>query len=175
MLYVKRGDRVTDANGNTATAAYWGTLHDAKKSLKTLTNCVNCVNCKDSTDCKNCTDCWNCENCTNCPDCWHCVDCLDCTKCTDCTNCAHCFRCGDCVNCTHCNFCRDCTSPKYVGPFRSDGYQFVMNSDGGIRAGCRVFHTMEEARKHWKRTRGGTPLGDETMKILDFLENVTKD
>ncbi|TNE46871.1 MAG: hypothetical protein EP341_09625 [Sphingomonadales bacterium] len=60
--------------------------------------------------------------------------------------------------------------PKVVGPFRSDGYQFVLNGDGGVRAGCRVFDTMGEARKHWQDTRGGTSLGDETMRILDYLE-----
>ena len=30
--------------------------------------------------------------------------------------------------------------------------------------------TIDEAREHWTRTRGGTPLGDETTLILDYLE-----
>ena len=49
-----------------------------------------------------------------------------------------------------------------------------MHEDGGIRAGCRVFNMMEEARQHWKETRGGTPLGDETMIILDMLEKLAE-
>jgi carbonic anhydrase/acetyltransferase-like protein (isoleucine patch superfamily) len=60
---------------------------------------------------------------------------------------------------------------------RSDGYDFIYvpDKDGIMRviAGCRYF-TMEEARKHWEKTRGGTPLGDETMDILDFLEKRVK-
>lgn len=78
------------------------------------------------------------------------------------------MRCTNCVNCAR------CTLPRVVGPFRSDGYQFVMNGDGGIRAGCRVFDTMAEARTHWQNTRGGTPLGDETFAILDALEAIDK-
>ncbi len=56
---------------------------------------------------------------------------------------------------------------------RSDGYDFMPFecADGitRITAGCRYF-TFPEAREHWQRTRGGTPLGDETMRILDALE-----
>jgi len=56
---------------------------------------------------------------------------------------------------------------------RSDCYDFIAVpcDDGEIRviAGCRYF-TFPEARKHWADTRGGTPLGDETQDILDFLE-----
>jgi hypothetical protein len=33
---------------------------------------------------------------------------------------------------------------------------------------------MEEAREHWEITRGGTPLGEETMAILDALESLSK-
>lgn len=29
---------------------------------------------------------------------------------------------------------------------------------------------MAEAREHWSKTRGGTPLGDETTLILDYPE-----
>lgn len=57
---------------------------------------------------------------------------------------------------------------------RSDGYQFVLNADGGVRAGCRSFDTLAEAREHWRKTRGGTPLGDETFAILDVLETLSK-
>ena len=63
------------------------------------------------------------------------------------------------------------------GGQRSDGWRFVGWIKGGvlqIRAGiCRNF-TITEARDHWDRTRGGTPLGDETMAILDHIERVAK-
>ena len=56
---------------------------------------------------------------------------------------------------------------------RSDGYLFIIAPDKNhvlrIMAGCRYF-TIEEAREHWTKTRGGTPLGNETFAILDFLE-----
>jgi len=54
---------------------------------------------------------------------------------------------------------------------RSDGYEFFLwHCQEGffIKAGCRFF-TLEEGRKHWKATRYGTPLGDETQDILDFF------
>ena len=63
------------------------------------------------------------------------------------------------------------------GGQRSDGWRFVGWVKDGvlqIRAGiCRNF-TITEARDHWDRTRGGTPLGDETMAILDHIERVAK-
>jgi hypothetical protein len=62
------------------------------------------------------------------------------------------------------------------GGQRSDGYRFVGWVKGGvlqIRAGCRNF-AIAEAREHWTKTRGGTPLGDETMCILDHIEAVTR-
>jgi len=61
---------------------------------------------------------------------------------------------------------------RVYGVMRSDGFAFVALScaDGVVRviAGCRYF-TCEEARAHWKH-RAGTPLGDETSLILDYLE-----
>ena len=60
------------------------------------------------------------------------------------------------------------------GGQRSDGYRFVGSVKDGelmISAGCRYF-TLAEAREHWARTRGGTPLGDETMAILTHIESV---
>ena len=54
---------------------------------------------------------------------------------------------------------------------RSDGYEFFLwHCEDGfyIKAGCRFF-TLEESRKHWKATRGGTPLGDESQDILDMF------
>ena len=60
---------------------------------------------------------------------------------------------------------------------RSDGHCFayVPCSDGKLRviAGCRYF-TMREARKHWKETRGGTALGEETFIILKALAALQK-
>jgi uncharacterized protein YjbI with pentapeptide repeats len=55
---------------------------------------------------------------------------------------------------------------------RSDGWEFFLwHCEDGfyIKAGCRFF-TLEEGRKHWKATRAGTPLGDETQDILDMFE-----
>ena len=54
---------------------------------------------------------------------------------------------------------------------RSDNYTFsiVATPEGArIIAGCRYF-SFEEAEKHWRDTRGGTPLGDETFDILELL------
>ena len=62
------------------------------------------------------------------------------------------------------------------GGSRADGYRFVGWIKGGvlmIRAGCRDF-TIAEAREHWTRTRGGTPLGAETTAILDHIEAVAR-
>lgn len=59
---------------------------------------------------------------------------------------------------------------------RTDGYTFLVapTPDGPrIMAGCRYF-TFKEAKAHWKETRGGTPLGDETMSILKHLETMAK-
>jgi len=33
---------------------------------------------------------------------------------------------------------------------------------------CRVM--VEEARKHWQETRGGTALGAERLRFVDFIE-----
>ena len=60
------------------------------------------------------------------------------------------------------------------GGQRSDGYRFVgsvHNDQLMIGAGCRYF-TIAEGRDHWQRTRGDTPLGAETMCILDHIERV---
>ena len=55
---------------------------------------------------------------------------------------------------------------------RSDGYEFFLwRTDAGFRvkAGCRFF-TMDEAWRHWEKTRGGSPLGDESHDILTMFE-----
>ena len=58
---------------------------------------------------------------------------------------------------------------------RSDGYTFLVTKDKNdklvIIAGCRYF-TIEQARQHWSQTRGGTPLGDESLAIVDHLERM---
>ena len=60
---------------------------------------------------------------------------------------------------------------------RSDGYLFcvIPQKDGPVHvtAGCRDF-TFAEAHDRWSATRGGTPLGDETMAILDHLERMAR-
>ena len=57
-----------------------------------------------------------------------------------------------------------------VGPTQ-DGYEFF--GVGGetlmIRAGCRWF-TYEEAKEHWKKTRGGTLLGEERLLFLEVIK-----
>ena len=59
------------------------------------------------------------------------------------------------------------------GASRSDGYAFFLQrlkdeTEPMIRAGCRYF-TIPDAEKHWHKTRGGTPLGDETFAIIDGM------
>jgi hypothetical protein len=59
---------------------------------------------------------------------------------------------------------------------RSDGWEFFLwHCQEGffIKAGCRFF-TLEEGRKHWKATRAGTPLGDETQDILAMFAKAIK-
>jgi hypothetical protein len=59
---------------------------------------------------------------------------------------------------------------------RADGWEFFLwHCDDGfyIKAGCRFF-TLEEGRKHWKATRAGTPLGDETQDILAMFAKAIK-
>ena len=60
---------------------------------------------------------------------------------------------------------------RYSGEARFVGW--VCNNTLMIRAGCRNF-TITEAREHWTNTRKDTPLGDETMVILDHIEEVAK-
>ena len=61
------------------------------------------------------------------------------------------------------------------GGLRSDGYRFVgwKNAAGVLmlRAGCRDF-TLPEARLHWLSTRGDTPLGRESLEIVDHIERL---
>jgi len=51
---------------------------------------------------------------------------------------------------------------------------FGRTQDGPrIIAGCRYF-TFAEAEKHWRETRGGTPLGDESLAIVTHLRAMAK-
>jgi uncharacterized protein YjbI with pentapeptide repeats len=63
------------------------------------------------------------------------------------------------------------------GPTRSDGYFFNLTNLTGegvrVKAGCRNF-TAPEAIEHWTRTRGGTPLSDESLAIVDHLLALAK-
>ncbi len=59
---------------------------------------------------------------------------------------------------------------------RTDGYTFLVapTPDGPrIIAGCRYF-TFKEAKAHWKETRGGSRLGDESLAIVKHLETMAK-
>jgi hypothetical protein len=59
---------------------------------------------------------------------------------------------------------------------RSDSYEFFLwHCEDGfyIKAGCRFF-TLEEGRKHWRATRAGTALGDETQDILAMFAKAIK-
>ena len=60
---------------------------------------------------------------------------------------------------------------------RSDGYVFLLTreDDGAVmlRAGCRYF-SLADARAHWTATRGGTPLGDESLALVDHAERMAK-
>ena len=56
---------------------------------------------------------------------------------------------------------------------RTDGYWFALvpliSGDWRVTAECRDF-TPAEGREHWTRTCGGTPLGAETLAILDYFD-----
>lgn len=55
------------------------------------------------------------------------------------------------------------------GATRADGYAFLLTNLPGegvrVKAGCRDF-SIEEAERHWRDTRGYTPLGRETAVII---------
>ena len=67
---------------------------------------------------------------------------------------------------------------QVYGLMRNDGYCFVYvlcaDKKKRVIAGCHYF-TMAEAKVHWKATRGTTPLGRETMRILKCLEILDKE
>ena len=64
------------------------------------------------------------------------------------------------------------------GTTRADGYPFFLQQLTGdispmVKAGCRLL-TLPDAWKHWNATRGGTPLGDETIAIIDNMVALAK-
>ena len=62
------------------------------------------------------------------------------------------------------------------GGQRSDGHRFVGFVNDGVirlRAGCWDF-TLPEARQHWLATRGGTPLGQESLDIVDHIARLAR-
>jgi hypothetical protein len=60
---------------------------------------------------------------------------------------------------------------------RSDSYIFHLyrHEDGALmlRAGCRYF-SLTDARAHWAATRAGTPLGEESLALVDHAERMAK-
>ena len=52
---------------------------------------------------------------------------------------------------------------------RSDGYpffiQFGLDDGPKVLAGCRYL-PIKDARQHWRDTRDGTPLGDESLALI---------
>lgn len=59
---------------------------------------------------------------------------------------------------------------------RVDGCRFILwvkDRQLRVATGFRDF-ALDEARAHWTKTRGGTPLGDEALAILDHGERVAK-
>jgi hypothetical protein len=62
------------------------------------------------------------------------------------------------------------------GGLRSDGFRFLLVRFGGdceVVAGCRRF-SLAHARAHWQKTRGGTRLGEESLALLDHLEQMAR-
>lgn len=161
---------VSDANGNRCSVQYFGGEEAARAALVSLVNCNNCTNCSGCSECRWCRGCRGCRWCSGCRGCRGCSGCSECSVCSGCSECKWCRGCSECSGCRWCSEIHNAKNPIVVGPFRSDRYQFVMGEGGTIHAGCRVFPSMAEAREHWTKTRGGTALGDETMRILDFLE-----
>ena len=57
-----------------------------------------------------------------------------------------------------------------------DGYEFFCVIRDGVpwvKAGCRWF-TIEDGRKHWEETRGGTAIGEERLMFLTLFEQWAK-
>jgi hypothetical protein len=67
--------------------------------------------------------------------------------------------------------------PIIDGGLRSDGYRFLLTNfpeEGPrVKAGCRNLDP-KEAIAHWKRTRKGTPIGDESLLIVAHMLAIAK-
>jgi len=64
------------------------------------------------------------------------------------------------------------------GGIRSDGYAFFLQKLTGdkepmIKAGCRHF-TIAQAETHWRKTRGGTKLFDETETLVRAMIEIAR-
>jgi hypothetical protein len=134
---------ITDANGNSASVELWGSEEKAREALASNVGCRDCQNCRNCRYCCDCQDCWGCANCRNCRDC------------------------QNCWSCKNCSDIKDAVNPIVVGPFRSDGLQFVMGASRSIHAGNHVMVSLAEAREHWEDN-------SETLLILDYLENAAR-
>jgi hypothetical protein len=42
-----------------------------------------------------------------------------------------------------------------------------------VKAGCRNF-SVDKARQHWRDTRGGTHLGDESQALIEHMLNLAR-
>lgn len=51
----------------------------------------------------------------------------------------------------------------------ADGYK-IEPGPLRIKTGCRWF-TTDDAKTHWKKTRGGTTIGNEHLKFISLIEN----
>ena len=60
---------------------------------------------------------------------------------------------------------------------RSDGYHFLLTrtepGEWRVKAGCRDF-TVEGAKSHWTETRGDTPLGAESLQLIEHMTAIAK-
>jgi len=57
---------ITDANGNTASVAYFGSEDAARLALASLLGCRGCRGCSRCRGCSDCSDCSGCSGCSRC-------------------------------------------------------------------------------------------------------------
>ena len=84
---------LTDAHGNRASVAYFGSREAAQAALDSLVDCKDCVNCRHCSACSGCSDCRACSACSGCRDCSDCSDCCGCRDCSACSDCSYCSGC----------------------------------------------------------------------------------
>jgi len=87
-----------------------------------------------------------------------------------CEDCEFCLNCTNCRSCLHCFSIVHCVQSLVLGPMRSDGCQFVVSVSGTIHAGRLVFASFKDARLHYEDHRNEPSFGDESVRILNFLE-----